>query len=77
MIRLEKAFALLRDNYPERLTMVDKTQHVRERFCRGLRLEIHQKLTPYYETEGAPYVSFLKRARQLEEECDPQMNAES
>ena len=32
VIRLEKAFALLRDNYPERLTMVDKTQHLRERF---------------------------------------------
>ena len=54
VIRLEKAFALLRDNYPERLTMVDKTQHLRERFYRGLRLEIHQKLTPYYKTEGAP-----------------------
>ena len=77
VIRLEKAFALLRDNYPERLTMVDKTQHLRERFYRGLRLEIHQKLTPYYETEGAPYVTLLKRARQLEEEYDPQMNAEA
>ena len=76
VIRLEKAFALLRDNYPERLTKVDKTQHLRERFYRGLRLEIHQKLTPYYETEGAPYVTLLKRARQLEEEYDPQMNAE-
>ena len=77
VIRLEKAFALLRDNYPERLTMMDKTQHLRVRFYRGLRLKIHQKLTPYYETEGAPYVTLLKRARQLEEEYDPQMNAEA
>ena len=77
VIRLEKAFALLRDNYPERLTMVDKTQHLRDRFYRGLRLEIHQKLTPYYETEGAPFVTLPKRARQLEEECNPQMNAEA
>ena len=77
VIRLEKAFALLRDNYPERLTMVDKTQHLRERFYRGLRLEIHQKLTPHYETEGAPYVTLFKRARQLEDKCNPQMNAEA
>ena len=75
VVRLEKTFALLRDNYPEQLTMVDKTQHLRERFYRGLRLEIHQKLTPSYETEGTTYVTLLKRARQLEEEYSPKVNA--
>ena len=75
VVRLEKAFALLRDNYPEQLTMVDKTQHLRERFYRGLRLEIHQRLTPSYETEGTKYVTLLKRARQLEEEYSPKVNA--
>ena len=31
-VRLEKAFAEIRDNYPEQLGMVDKTKHLRERF---------------------------------------------
>ena len=77
VVRLEKAFALLRDHYPQQLTMVDKTQHLRERFYRGLRPEIHQKLTPYYETERAPYVTLLKRARQLEGEFDEKREAEA
>ena len=77
VVRLEKAFALLRDNYPEQLTMVDKTQHLRERFYRGLRPEIHQRLTPSYETDGTPYVTLLRRARQLEEEYSPKIDARS
>ena len=44
VIRLEKAFAMLRDNYPERLTTVDKAQHLRERFYRGLRREANPLL---------------------------------
>ena len=75
VVRLEKAFALLRDHYPEQLTMVDKTQHLRERFYRGLRPEIHQRLQSPYETEGTPYVTLLKRARQLEEEYSPRVDA--
>ena len=69
LVRLEKAFALLRDNYPEQLTMVDKTQHLRES-------EIHQRLTPSYETEGTSYVTLLKRARQLEEEYSQEWKLE-
>ena len=49
VVRLEKAFALLRDNYSKELSMADKTQHLRERFYQGLRQEIHQRLTPSYE----------------------------
>ena len=45
-VRLEKAFAGIRDNSPKQLGMVDKTQHLRERFYQGLlRRRIHQKLT--------------------------------
>ena len=75
VMRLEKAFALLRDNYPEQLTMLDKTLHLRDRFYRGLRPEIHQTLTPSYETEGTPYVTLLKKARELEEEYSPRVHA--
>ena len=75
VVRLEKAFAMIRDNYPQQLTMVDKTQHLRERFYRGLRLEIHQRLTPSYETKETSYVTLLRRARQLEEEYSPKHGA--
>ena len=71
VVRLEKAFATIRDNYPEKLEMVDKTQHLRERFYQGLKREIHQKLTPSYEDEEIPYVTLIKRARQLEAEFYP------
>ena len=57
--------------------MVDKTQHLRERFYRRLRPEIHQRLTPSYEDGKTPYVVLLKRARQLEEEYSPQVKAEA
>ena len=30
-VRLEKAFAEIRDNYPKQLGMVDRTQHLREK----------------------------------------------
>ena len=66
---------MIRDNYPQQLTMVDKTQHLRERFYRGLRLEIHQRLTPSYETKETSYVTLLRRARQLEEEYSPKHGA--
>ena len=75
VVRLEKAFAMIRDNYPQQLTMVDKTQHLRERFYRGLRQEIHQRLTPSYETKETSYVTLLRRARQLEEEYSPKHGA--
>ena len=42
VVRLEKAFAVLKRNYPKELSMVDKTHHLRERFYRGLKKEIHQ-----------------------------------
>ena len=71
VVRLEKAFAILRKNYPNELSMVDKTHHLRERFYRGLKKEIHQRLTPSYEDQKTPYVILLKRARQLEEELGP------
>ena len=68
VVRLENAFALMRDNYPKELAMVDKTKHLRERFYQGLRTEIHQKLTPFYEDGQNPYVVLIKRTRQLEAE---------
>ena len=71
VVRLEKAFAAVRDNHPKELIMVDKTQHLRERFYQGLRREIHQKLTPSYENERIPYVVLIRRARELEAEFYP------
>ena len=71
VVRLEKAFALIKDNYPRELTMVDKTHHIRERFYRGLRKEIYSRLTPLYEDKGTPYVMLIKKARELEEEYCP------
>ena len=71
-VRLEKAFAEIRDNYPKQLGMVDKTQHLRERFYQGLRRRIHQKLIPWYEDGKISYMVLLKKARQLEtEDCPP------
>ena len=71
VVKLEKAFAIIRDNYPKELAMVDQGQHLRERFYQGLRKEIHQKLTPSYEDRRIPYVVLIKRARQLEAEFYP------
>ena len=71
VLRLEKAFAAIRDNYPLELTMVDKTQHLRERFYQGLKREIHQKLAPSYEDGRIPYVVLIKQARELEAEFYP------
>ena len=70
-LRLEKAFAAIRDNYSLELTMVDKTQHLRERFYQALRREMHQKLTPSYEDGRTPYVVLIKQARELEAEFYP------
>ena len=71
-VRLEKAFAEISNNYPTQQGMVDKTQHLRERFYQGLRRRIHQKLTPWYEDGKVSYMVLLKRARQLEaEDCPP------
>ena len=71
VVRLEKAFALLRDNYPKELSKVNKIQHLRERFYQGLRKEIHQRLTPSYEDRSVPYIVLIKRARRLEADCCP------
>ena len=65
VLRLEKAFAAIKDKYPLELTMVDRTQHLRERFYQGLRRRIHQKLTPSYEDGRIPYVVLIKQAREL------------
>ena len=71
-VRLEKAFAEIRDNYPKQLGMVDKTQHLRERFYQGLRRRIHQKTTPWYGDGKISYMVLLKKARQLEaDDCPP------
>ena len=71
VVSLEKAFALLRDNYPKELEMEDKTQHLRERFYYGLKLEIHQRLTPSYEDGRITNVALVKKARELEYEYCP------
>ena len=63
-VRLEKAFAEIRDNYPKQLGKADKTQHLRERFYQGLRRRIHQTLTPWYEDGRISYMVLLKKARQ-------------
>ena len=44
VMKLEKLFAVIRDNYLKELAMVDKGQHLRERFHQGITKEIHQKL---------------------------------
>ena len=70
VVRLEKAFAEIRDNCHKQLGMVDKNQHLRERFYQGLRRRIHQKLTPWYEDGKTSYMVLLGEARQLEpEDC--------
>ena len=74
-VRLEKVFALLKEDYPDKLAMVDNAQHLRERFYRGLRPDIHQRLTP--EDKKTPYVILLRRARQLEEEYSPRSVVEA
>ena len=33
VVKLEKAFAIIKDNYPRELVMVDQGQYLRERFC--------------------------------------------
>ena len=71
VVKLEKAFAEIRDNYPKELAMLDQGQHLRERFYQGLRKEIHQKLTPFYEDRKIPYVVLIKRVRQLEADFYP------
>ena len=48
--------------------MVDKVQHLRERFYQGLKKEIHQKMTPFYKDEKILYMQLLKIAREIEEE---------
>ena len=76
-VRLEKVFALLKENYSDKFAMVDNAQHLRERFYRGLRPEIHQRLTPSYEDKKTPYEVLLRRARQLEEEYSPRRVVEA
>ena len=52
--------------------MVDKTQHLRERFYQGLKKEIHQKMTPFYRDEKISYMQLLKIAREIEDELWPE-----
>ena len=68
VVRLEDIFSTIRENYPQQLSMVDKTQHLRERFYQGLKKEIHQKMTPFYRDEKIPYMQLLKIAREIEDE---------
>ena len=62
-VRLEKYFTKIRDNYPKQLGIVDKTQHLRERFYQRLRRRIHQKLTPWYKDGKVPYMVLPKESQ--------------
>ena len=48
--------------------MVDRPQHLRERFYQGLRKELHQKITPFYRESSIPYMQLLRMAREIEGE---------
>ena len=66
VVRLEKIFSTIRENYPQDLAMVDRPQHLRERFYQGLRKELHQKITPFYRDSSIPYMQLLRMAREIE-----------
>ena len=68
VVRLEKIFSTIRENYPQDLVMVDRPQHLRERFYQGLRKELHQKITPFYRDSSIPYMQLLRMAREIEGE---------
>ena len=48
--------------------MVDRPQHLRERFYQGLRKDLHQKMTPFYRDHNILYMQLLRLAREIEEE---------
>ena len=68
VVRLEKILTTIRENYPQELSMVDRPQHLRQRFYQGLRKELHQKMTPFYRDDNIPYMQLLRIARELEDE---------
>ena len=68
VVRLEKIFSTMRENYPQELSMVDRPQHLRERFYQGLRKDLHQKMTPFYRDYNIPYMQLLRMAREIEVE---------
>ena len=68
VVRLEKIFSTMRENYPQELSMVDRPQHLRERFYQGLRKDLHQKMTPFYRDHNIPYMQLLRMARDIEDE---------
>ena len=68
VVRLEKIFSTMRENYPQELSMVDRPQHLRERFYQGLRKDLHQKMTPFYRDHNIPYMHLLRMAREIEDE---------
>ena len=68
VVRLEKIFSTMRENYPQELSMVDRPQHLRERFYQGVRKDLHQKMTPFYRNNNIPYIQLLRMAREIEEE---------
>ena len=58
----------MRENYPQELSMVNRPQHLRERFYQGLRNDLHQKMTPFYRDHNIPYMQLLGMAREIEDE---------
>ena len=65
VVRLEKIFSTMRENYPQDLAIVDIPQHLRESFYQGLRKELHQKMTPFYKDNAIPYMQLLTMAREV------------
>ena len=71
IVRLERAQSQLQAEYPEKVDPTTRTSHLRERFYQGLRRELHQRLTPLYESSEVSYLALIKRARMLEKEYPP------
>ena len=59
--RLENTLSKLKAEYANRLDMVDKAQHLRERLYQGLRLEIPQIIAPVYEDIDVPHLVLINR----------------
>ena len=66
--RLENTLSKLKAEYANRLDMVDKAQHLRERLYQGLRLEIPQIIAPVYEDIDVPHLVLINRDWQIEAE---------
>ena len=63
VLRLKDAVSKLRIEYPDRMSMVDTAQQLRERFYQGLKQEVHQSLTPSYQDPPVAYLFFIPKEK--------------